>query len=365
MKITATAIAMAAASMLAVSCEKQAPAEQGQAASTPAENLRARLETAAAEGHVLFGHHDDPVYGHSWNGDEGRSDVLEVCGAYPAVMNWDLGGLENGDAANLDSVPFDRMKREILAQDARGGVNSFSWHLRHPLTNVDSWGTADTASVSALVHTPEGRAALEKSLDAVADFFLSLKNSDGEPVAVIFRPWHEHTGGWFWWGIANSSVDDYKELWKITRGRFDAKGVDNVLWAYSPDRCDSPEKYMERYPGDEYVDILGADIYHFGGVEGTPAYFRDALNTLGFATREAARRGKIAAFTETGCESVSVPDWYTECLLPILSAVPVSYVTVWRNAHDKPQHFYAPYAGHPSCQSFVKFYNNPVTVFVK
>ena len=113
MKITATAIAMAAASMLAVSCAKQAPAEQGQAASTPAENLRARLETAAAEGHVLFGHHDDPVYGHSWNGDEGRSDVLEVCGAYPAVMNWDLGGLENGDAANLDSVPFDRMKREI------------------------------------------------------------------------------------------------------------------------------------------------------------------------------------------------------------------------------------------------------------
>ena len=255
MKITATAIAMAAASMLAVSCAKQAPAEQGQAASTPAENLRARLETAAAEGHVLFGHHDDPVYGHSWNGDEGRSDVLEVCGAYPAVMNWDLGGLENGDAANLDSVPFDRMKREILAQDARGGVNSFSWHLRHPLTNVDSWGTADTASVSALVHTPEGRAALEKSLDAVADFFLSLKNSDGEPVAVIFRPWHEHTGGWFWWGSANSSVDDYKELWKITRGRFDAKGVDNVLWAYSPDRCDSPEKYMERYPGDEYVDM--------------------------------------------------------------------------------------------------------------
>ena len=74
---------MAAASMLAVSCgEAAASAEQGQAASTPAENLRARLETAAAEGHVLFGHHDDPVYGHSWNGDEGRSDVLEVCGAY-------------------------------------------------------------------------------------------------------------------------------------------------------------------------------------------------------------------------------------------------------------------------------------------
>lgn len=357
---------MAAATMLTASCAKQAPAEeQGTKTSAPVEQLRARLEAARNDGKVLFGHHDDPVYGHTWNGDEGRSDVLEVCGEYPAVMNWDLGGLENGDAANLDSVPFDRMKREIVAQDARGGVNSFSWHLRHPLTNVDSWATADTAAVSALVNTPEGRAALEKSVDAVADFFLSLKNSEGGSIAVIFRPWHEHTGNWFWWGSANSSVDDYKKLWEITRSRFDAKGVDNVLWAYSPDRCNSTEKYLERYPGDEYADILGADIYHFGGAEGTAVYFRDALTTLGIAAREATRRGKLAAFTETGCESLVVPGWYTECLLPIISAVPVSYVTVWRNAHDKPRHFYAPYPGHESSPSFVEFYNNPVTIFVK
>ncbi len=115
---------MAAASMLTASCAKQAPAEeQDTTTSAPVEQLRARLESARNEGKVLFGHHDDPVYGHAWNGDEGRSDVLEVCGEYPAVMNWDLGGLENGDGANLDSVPFDRMKREIIAQDARGGIN--------------------------------------------------------------------------------------------------------------------------------------------------------------------------------------------------------------------------------------------------
>ena len=83
--------------------------------------------------------------------------------------------------------------------------------MRHPLTNVDSWATADTAAVSALVNTSEGRAALEKSVDAVADFFLSLKNSEGARIAVIFRPWHEHTGNWFWWGSANSTVDDYKK----------------------------------------------------------------------------------------------------------------------------------------------------------
>ena len=74
----------------------------------------------------------------------------------------------------------------------------------------------------------------------------------------------------------NCTADDYKSLWKIMREKFDAKGVDNVVWAYSPDRCSSAEQYMARYPGDEYVDILGADVYHFNGAEGTDTYRNDA-----------------------------------------------------------------------------------------
>lgn len=95
-------------------------------ATTPARQLRRQLEASAASGTVLFGHHDDTVYGHTWTGDKGRSDVLEVTGSYPAVMSWDLGELETGSDKNLDGVSFDRIKSEVAMHAARGGVNTFS-----------------------------------------------------------------------------------------------------------------------------------------------------------------------------------------------------------------------------------------------
>ena len=351
-------IALAAASL--VSC-----ARKEVKTTTPADDLRQRLESAVAEKNVLFGHHDDPVYGHDWRLDEGRSDVLAVTGEYPAVTSSDLGALESDSVNNLDGVPFERMRAEVKAQDARGGINTFSWHLWDPLTHKDSWTTADSLIVNRMVATPEGIAAYNAQLDRLAKFFLSLTRDNGDRIGVIFRPWHEHTGSWFWWGRDLCSTDDYKRLWTIMRENFDRNGVDNVLWAYSPDRCDSAEKYMERYPGDEYVDILGADVYHFGGENGTETYTNDANATLTVAAAEAAARGKIAAFTETGCESVVIPNWYTRVLLPVIQNHPVAYVTVWRNASDKPEHFYAPYPGHAAESDFKEFHNNPTTVFVK
>lgn len=187
---------------------------------TPAEQLRRHLEASTASGTVLFGHHDDPVYGHTWTGDKGRSDVLEVTGSYPAVMSWDLGELETGSDKNLDGVSFDRIRSEVANQAARGGVNTFSWHLRNAVTGADSWSTADTLAVSRLVNTAEGREAYTRQLDRLADFFLSLTDGSGNRIGVIFRPWHEHTGGWFWWGTPNCSADDYKKLWTMMRQRF-------------------------------------------------------------------------------------------------------------------------------------------------
>ena len=113
--------------------------QANQTAETPAEQLAARLDTLSAKGLTAFGHDDDPVYGHSWVGDTGRSDVMETAGDYPAVMNWDLGGIEKKDAANLDSVDFGRIRAEVIAQDARGGINAFSWHSVNPVDGGDSW----------------------------------------------------------------------------------------------------------------------------------------------------------------------------------------------------------------------------------
>lgn len=333
-------------------------------ASPPSATLLERLKDSARGGKVLFGHHDDTAYGHTWRGEEGRSDVMEVTGAYPAMMSWDLGGLECGDSVNLDGVSFDLMHRESLRQNARGGVNTFSWHLRHPLTDADCWTVTDPQAVHSIVATPEGREAYNRQLDRLADFFLSLTDCCGRPVEVIFRPWHEHTGGWFWWGAQHCSPDDYRQLWTLMRERFDSRGVGNVVWAYSPDRCNDATQYLERYPGDEYVDILGADVYHFNGAEGTAQYLEAAGRTLAIANEEARKRDKVAAFTETGCESLPIADWYGTVLLPLLSAHSPAYVTVWRNADDKPQHFYTPYKGHPAEADFTEFCRNPAILML-
>ena len=61
------------------------------------------------------------VYGQNWKWERGRSDVKEVCGDYPAVMGFELGGIELGHEANIDQVPFDRMRDEIIEQHLRGG----------------------------------------------------------------------------------------------------------------------------------------------------------------------------------------------------------------------------------------------------
>jgi len=73
----------------------------------------------------------------------------------------------------------------------------------------------------------------------------------------------------------------------------------------------------------------------------------------------------VAALTETGQGSLPSADWWTATLAPILARHPVAYALVWRNAHDIPGHFYAPYPGQQSASDFVRFYNDPKTLFLR
>lgn len=333
---------------------------------TPAQTLIARLDSASRSGNFYFGHHDDTAYGHTWRYVDGNSDVRSIVGAYPGLMSWDLGLIEVDSARNLDGVPFEFIAGQIAAQDARGGINAISWHPLNPMTHGGSWDTS--AAPLATLATDK---ALSDTLDAwigrAADFIVSLRDADGNPIAVIFRPWHENSGSWFWWGKDHSTPTEYIDLWKRTRAGFDKKGVTNVVWAYSPDKDLSREEYFSTYPGDEYVDILGTDIYHFDGADGTEQYVSRIKAQLPYVIEEAGKRGKIAAFTETGLEGLEIPDWYTTVLQPAIKDLPIAYVCVWRNAieSEKPNHFYVPYPGHPAEADFKKFAETSGAVFVK
>ena len=96
---------------------------------SPAQQLIERLAKIQKQGY-MYGHQDDPFYGITWDWEQGRSDTKELVGDYPGVMGFDLGGIEVGDKKNLDSVPFNRIREEIIAHHKRGGIITISWHPR-------------------------------------------------------------------------------------------------------------------------------------------------------------------------------------------------------------------------------------------
>ena len=337
-------------------------------AQTPAAELKHKLNSLVKARKTAFGHHDDTAYGHNWTGVKfaegtaGRSDVKEISGYYPGVMSWDLGGLELQDTVNLDGVPFSLILREARAQNARGGVNTFSWHLRNQVTGGDSWDVSDKLAVHKMRTDPEQLARYQETVRLVARFLKQMTDENGRQFGVIFRPWHEQSGSWFFWGGENSSPEDYKFLWTEMRRIFDEENVNNVVWAFSPDRVKSEEQYMLTYPGDQYVDILGTDVYQFAGEGGDATYRNDAKTSLDIVSSLARKHNKIPAFTETGLEGISDPKWYTGQLLPLLNENDIAYVVVWRNAEDNKKHYYTPFKGHPAVDDFKAFTEDDLIV---
>jgi mannan endo-1,4-beta-mannosidase len=114
------------------------------------------------------------------------------------------------------------------------------------------------------------------------------------------------------------------------------------------------------------VDIVGVDNYGDFGRDGK--YNIEAgIKKLKIVSDYAVKKGKVAAFTETGLESIPNPTWWTETLSKALKTegLKLCYVLVWRNDLRSPTHFYAPFPGHSSVPDFIKFYNDPFTLFEK
>jgi mannan endo-1,4-beta-mannosidase len=343
-----TSAILLAACILAVSCAEKPPVPSG---------IAETLSASATAGTPLYGHQDDLMYGHTWNANDDpgtdltRSDVKDVCGHYPAILGLDMGGIELGDTRNLDGNDFSLMREAATAHYARGGIVSLSWHLRNPLTGGDSWDVSSNQAVASVLPGGEKHELFVQWLDRLADWILSLKAEDGSQIPVIWRPWHEHSGSWFWWGRDLCTPEEYNALWRMTYDHLVHKrGIEGLVWAISPNFTEPDfEGWEARYPGDDVVDIVGLDCYSWGQRDNFIRQIRAGLTSL---QRFCERHGKILAVTETGLEGISDAQWWTGALSPALHGFPVSYVLTWRNASDKPTHFYAPYAGQDSAEDF-------------
>lgn len=308
---------------------------------------------------VMFGHHDDTAYGVNWKFKD-SSDVKNVTGSYPAVYGWDLSGIELDSAFDINHIPFTTQARLVREAYERGGINTFCWHMNNPVNGKTAWDTSATL-VKQLLPGGNHHELYVTYLERAAKYLASLKGRDGEPIPILFRPFHELTGDWFWWGTANASPGEFIELWRFTINYLRVtKKLHNLLVVYSTADYYSEADLLERYPGDDYVDIMGFDRYCFSNI---PQYKNDMLRQLKLLQPVAADHQKLTCIAETGYQGIPVVDWWTDVLTPVLSAYnnQLSYILIWRN-HGLA-HYYVPYPGQASAGSFRQFYERGSGLF--
>ncbi len=354
--------------MLACTTTKNAEPEK-----TGAQQLFERLDSLRHKGY-MFGHQDDPMYGLTWEYDKDSSDVKNVCGDYPAVMGFELGGIEMADAKSLDSVPFTRITEEVINHYQRGGIITLSWHPRNPLTTIEgggnagqkfpegtAWDVTDSTVVKNILPGGTKYELFQTWMQRLSDFLATLKTADGKKIPILFRPWHENTGSWFWWGEKLCTAQEYKALWNMLQDKLNADGFDNLLWAYSPGMAAdlTAEKYLERYPGDDRIGMVGIDGYQWGSKEDFVAQLDQNLTML---TQFAADHGKIPALTECGLKNLTDPTWWTSTLTPVLDKHAISYFLVWRNYKKE---WFGPAPSKPDAPYFKEMYAKENTLFLQ
>jgi mannan endo-1,4-beta-mannosidase len=318
---------------------------------------------------ILFAHQHDTEYGHGWSGDANRSDVKSVTGSYPAMIGVDFNGLSGKSKEEIEKTKV-ALQKNVVDTYNRGGVTTVSWHFSNPASEGGFYWKEGVSIPAISLIKPGGakNEAYKEILKNIADFAHSVKGKDGSLAPMIFRPFHEFDGEWFWWGKPYASREDFIAVWQFTVSYLrDTLGVHNFIYAFSPDnKFNSEEDFLERFPGNEYVDMVGMDNYGDFGRDGK-YNLTDAIKKIKIVSDYGIKNKKLAALTETGLESIPNPTWWTATLLKVLQSekMKLCYVLVWRNDSTSPTHYYAPFPNQTSAPDFIKFYEDPYTLFEK
>lgn len=374
-------------------------------ATDSARELLRFLHDAAARKAFLFGHQNAGHHGVSITAKDGSdSDVKRISGSHPAVVGIDALSL-TGYEGNFDDTV--RLTRRLHDEKV---ILTLSMHAPNFAVCGDDFAGYSpnvTKSSSASDIMPEGdqevipavalrimpggdlNAKYTRYLDLVADYANACRDGNGEPIPMIFRPFHENNGSWFWWGADFMTPYEYKDLFRYTIVYLrEEKGIHHFLYAYSPNGPFSGEAdYLERYPGDDYIDIIGFDMYH-DRPAAEDGWTDSLVRTARLVSGIARDRHKAAAVTESGIRMLDTaadghmyeglsptdnprPDWFMECLDAVMNdplASGIAYFLVWAN-FSKEQ-FWVPYAlgearGHEMIDPFTEFLNDPRVILAR
>ncbi|MBK8087879.1 MAG: beta-mannosidase [Chitinophagaceae bacterium] len=308
-----------------------------------------------------------------YNNAGGMSDIKKTTGNDPALLGSDFMFItdksNDGQASNWFYQQEVSIINNVKKAYGLGMINIFCWHLREPY-NENSFYVSDMTAAekaNAFKSILPGGANhnwYKLKLDKVASVFNNLKGTSGELIPVIFRPFHEFDGSWFWWGASFCTEEEFKTAFKFTVEYLrDTKGVRNVLYSFGPDNSyDTQAKYLSRYPGDAYVDVLGIDNY--GDLRNGAGQAGATLaNTKMKVVSDLAKtKVKIAAMTETGYQvtptTAPVTGWFSNYLYSALTdnGTEVAFVMFWNNGGTG---YYTPPPSGTNVTDFIDFTNKP------
>lgn len=292
----------------------------------------------------------------SAHGEKEYSDSKAVTGSHPAVLGSDFHYYLEKSATER-SYHTEAVKWAFQ----QGYVITFDWHISGRGTTTYEYNAETKDLVNNIVNNLNGdRDWLYEQFDKVIDIINNDLVVGGERIPIVFRPWHEMTGGWFWWGSSATTTANYKELFKLTVDYFNARTT-SVLFCWSPN---SPVRNLNYYPGDGYVDILGVDAYEI-----TNTAIRADLN---FLVSHAQGNDKVVVFSETGnrtSDGNAAAMYWKDTVLPAIMEDPsgksrrIAWVLTWINAS-----WSYPYVPHGTSsasakQSFIDFKNSPHVLF--
>lgn len=214
--------------------------------------------------------------------------IRKATGQTPAILGLDFmeytpSRIERGSIGKQTELAIDFWKD--------GGIVTFCWHWNAPgkyLTKEWYRGfytEATNIDLKKIMNgqDEEGYELLMKDIDAIADELLKLQEAG---VPILWRPLHEASGGWFWWGA--SGPEAYIELYKLLYERLTNEyQLNNLIWVWNGQAKDW-------YPGDEYVDIIGEDIY-----PGEKVYTSQVARYL--RALDYTSSAKLTYLTENGC----------------------------------------------------------------
>lgn len=147
----------------------------------------------------------------------------------------------------------DTMKTALKWAKETDGIVTLTFHWFSPLGGHDKSFYAKNTDFDArkiLVEGTPERAAFYHDMDVIADELQKFREAD---IPILWRPFHEADGEWFWWGAKGAVVA--MKLYKLMFDYFvNVKKLDNLLWVWNSSN-------PEAYPGDDFVDIISADIY--------------------------------------------------------------------------------------------------------